>query len=182
MSAYSHSDRSLHSTHIHKIHYKLHLHHELPALGSQVTLLYNNNLPINNQLHNACHGRIPSLPWPSPKQASASSSQVNHQPLWVKPKQSHQHTNVSRGDIACASDVHITLSTCQLPTFRSAPASTLIALRDQAYSIIHSHWIPTSSFRSMIRSMHGSTPTASANQRSVRHMLVPALFDIPTCS
>jgi hypothetical protein len=35
----------------------------------------------------------------------------------------------------------------------------------------------------MIRNMHGSTPTASANQRPANaHMLVLALFGIHTCS
>jgi hypothetical protein len=84
MPAYPHSICSFHST-PKPLQASIYIHQ---SIKHQASPLDSHNLlhhPTINQQptlsHNACHVRIPSLPWSSPKQASSSSSQVNHQPL-----------------------------------------------------------------------------------------------------
>ena len=174
--------RSLHSTHIHK-HSKPYLHQKLSALGSSthstIQQQFTNQQPtskclpwLNSLLALALLQTGLCLLFPSEPSNTSDESEQSQQ----------QSANVSRGDIACMPDVHLTLSIYQLPTPSIAPAYTLIASCKWAHSSIISHWIPTSSIRSMIRSMHGSAPTTSANQRSARHVLLLAFFGTPTCS
>jgi hypothetical protein len=145
------------------------LHH--PTIKQQPTLS-----------QNACHVRIPSLPWSSPKQASSSSSQVNHQPLWMTLSNHITaptfHDNIQPARQTCT-PVCSSIS-CPLPALHLHRLDCI----SEAGTFEHLFSLDPHLFNSKHDPQHAwlHPPLPVQISGPPMHMLVLALFGIHTCS